>query len=81
MKFLDPSEQILLPVCLSLRGHTFDLLTEMASEMNISVDELLSGIAEDSVIGLKRSKNFLEDVYIPDRCSMDDLIQSLNDSV
>ena len=81
MKFLDPSEQILLPVCLSLRGQTVGLLSEMASEMNVSVDELLSGIAEDSVIGLTKNKNFLEDVYIPDRCSMDDLIKSINKSV
>ena len=78
MKFLDPSEQVLFPVFLSVRADTADLLMEMAKEMDISLDEVLSAIAEESVTGLSRPQQFLEDVIIPDKCSMDDLFKSIN---
>ncbi len=78
MKFLDPAEQILLPVVLSIRADTASLLAEMATELDSSIDELLSSIAEDAVSGLSKEESFLEDVVIPDRCSTEDLIRSLD---
>ncbi len=78
MKFLDPAEQILFPAVLSLRADTAALLAEMATELDSSIDELLSSIAEDAVSGLSKEKFFLEDVVIPDSCSTEDLIRSLD---
>ena len=77
MKFLDPSERVLFPVIISVRAETAQLLNEMASEMEISLDEALSAMAEDAVAGLSSGKQFLDDVYIPDSCSMQDLLNSI----
>ena len=49
----------------------------MAEDMGISIDDILSSIAEDSVIDLKRFQNDLEMVFIPDKCSKQDLINSI----
>ena len=78
MKYLDPSERVLFPVIISVRAETAQLLDEMASEMEISLDEALSAMAEDAVAGLSYGKQFFDDVYIPDRCSMDDLLNSID---
>ncbi len=75
MKYLDPAEQILFPVIISVRADTAELLREMADEMDTSMDEVLSAIAEDSVSDLSRSRTFVDDVVIPDRCSTDDLLK------
>ena len=48
MKYLDPSEQVLFPVIISVRADTAELLSFMADDMGSSVDDLLSAIAEDS---------------------------------
>ncbi len=77
MKFLDPAEQVLFPAILSLRADTAELLAEMAEELETSLDEVLSSIAEDAVSGLSKPTIFFNDVVIPDRCSTDDLFRSM----
>ena len=77
MKFLDPSSQVLLPVVISVRADTAQILSEMALEMESSLDEVLSDMAEDAAACLGCSSIFLEDVVIPDRCSTEDLLKSL----
>ncbi len=77
MKYLDPAERFLFPVILSVRADTAQLLKEMAMEMDSSIDELLSAIAEDSVCDLAGKYSFLEDVFIPDSCSTKDLLKML----
>ena len=73
MKFLDPREEVSFAVTVSVRAESALMLSEMANDMNIPLDELISGIVEDSVTGFGASKIFTEDVLIPDRCSTDDL--------
>ena len=77
MKFLDPAEQVLFPAILSLRADTAQLLSEMAEELETSLDEVLSSIAEDAVSELPTSAIFFSDVVIPDRCSTEDLFHSI----
>ncbi len=67
----------MLPVLVSLGTQSADLLFEMASEMNVSLDELFSSILEDSVIGLTESSQFSHDVVIPDSCSTEHLLKYL----
>ncbi len=74
MKSLDPGERIFLPLILSIRADTAECLSEMAIDMEITLDDLLSTIAEDSANCLKKKENFLEDVHIPDKCSTQDLL-------
>ena len=78
MKYLDPSEQVLIPVTISIRPDTAGLLIEMANDMNISLDELISALAEDSVVGLSTYQSLIDDVLIPDRCSKNDLKEAMN---
>ena len=75
MKYLDPSESILLPVVISVRADTANLLALMANEMNASLDEGLSAIAEDSVTELAEPERFSRDIVIPDACSKEDLMR------
>jgi len=79
MKNLDPAEQVLIPAILSIRADTAQLLAEMASEMSVSIDELFSVLAEDSVIGLAKSESFFDDVVIPDRTSRSQLMSFLTE--
>ena len=78
MKYLDPAELVLFPAIISVRADTAELLREMASDMGVSLDEVLSALAEDSASQLGSDKVFLDDVYIPDRCSNQDLLDSIN---
>ena len=71
------SQNISISVNLSLKDETLRLLIEMADDMGISVDDILSSIAEDSVIDLKRFQQDLGMVLIPDKCSKQDLINAL----
>ena len=77
MKFIDPAELVLLPAIISVRADTAIVLREMANDMEVSMDEVLSALAEDSVSQLGTNNVFLDDVFIPDRCSTQDLIDSL----
>ena len=73
MKSLNPkNEYIPLNVKISVRRDTLRLLEEMAEDMGISINEVLSFLAEDSVIDLQLDEE-LEKVYIPDKCSIEDL--------
>ena len=68
---------ISLSVNLSLKDETLRMLMEMADDMGASLEEVLSSIAEDSVIDLKRLQDDLGIVIIPEKCSTEDLINSL----
>tara|TARA_B100000700_G_scaffold277243_1_gene324461 strand:+ start:424 stop:663 length:240 start_codon:yes stop_codon:yes gene_type:complete len=68
------SQNISLNVNLSLKDETLRLLMEMADDMGASLEEVLSSIAEDSVIDLKRLQSDLGIVIIPEKCSKNDLI-------
>ena len=77
MKYLDPAEQVLFPVMISLRADDAELLREMADEMGTTMDELISALAEDSACDLASPKDPIENVVIPDRCSTEDLLKKL----
>tara|TARA_Y100001968_G_scaffold205453_1_gene188670 strand:+ start:349 stop:588 length:240 start_codon:yes stop_codon:yes gene_type:complete len=70
-------QNISVSVNLSLKGETLRLLMEMSEDMGASLDEVLSSIAEDSVIDLKRLQDDLGIIIIPEKCSTEDLINSL----
>tara|TARA_B100000965_G_scaffold34759_1_gene25694 strand:- start:2202 stop:2366 length:165 start_codon:yes stop_codon:yes gene_type:complete len=53
------------------------MLIEMADDMGASLEDVISSIAEDSVIDLKRLQDDLGIVIIPEKCSTEDLINSL----
>ena len=77
MKSLNPkNEYIPLNIKISVRRDTLRLLSEMAEDMGISSDEVLSFLAEESVIDLELIEN-IEKVEIPNKCSLDDLKNAL----
>mgnify|MGYP001496791528 CR=1 FL=1 len=72
------SEQnVSISVNLSLKNETLRMLIEMSDDMGTSLEDVLSSIAEDSVIDLKRLQNDLGIVIIPEKCSTEDLINSI----
>ena len=79
--FMNPDsrsdQNISISVNLSLKVETLRLLIEMADDMGASLEDVLSSIAEDSVIDLKRLQDDLGIVIIPEKCSKQDLINSL----
>ena len=73
MKSANPNnEYIPLNLKISVRRDTLRLISEMAQDMGISINEVFSFLAEDSVIDLELLEN-LDDVEIPNKCSLDDL--------
>tara|TARA_B100000700_G_scaffold141009_1_gene156988 strand:+ start:237 stop:476 length:240 start_codon:yes stop_codon:yes gene_type:complete len=70
-------QNISISVNLSLKNETLRMLIEMADDMGASLEDVLSSIAEDSVIDLKRLQDDLGIVIIPEKCSTEDLINSL----
>ena len=50
----------------------------MAREMDVSMDDMLSAIAEESVSELGGVSEFLDDVFIPERCSTTDLLKLID---
>ena len=70
-------QNISFNVNLSLKNETLRLLIEMADDMGASLEDVLSSIAEDSVIDLKRLQDDLGIVIIPEKCSKQDLMNSL----
>ena len=66
------NEYVPLRINLSLRRDTFRLISEMANDMGLSIDEVLSFLAEDSVIDLEIDEDFKE-ISIPSSCSLKDL--------
>ena len=66
------NEYVPLRINISLRRDTLRLISEMANDMGISIDEVLSFLAEDSVIDLEIDED-LRGIRIPSRCSIEDL--------
>ena len=66
------NEYVPLRINLSLRRDTLRLISEMANDMGLSIDEVLSFLAEDSVIDLEIDEDFKE-IKIPSSCSLEDL--------
>jgi len=73
MKSASPeNEYIPLDLRISVRRDTLRLISEMAKDMGISINEVFSFLAEDSVIDLELLED-LNEIEIPNKCSLDDL--------
>ena len=73
MKSANPeNEYIPLDLRISVRRDTLRLISEMAQDMGISINEVFSFLAEDSVIDLELMED-LNNIDIPNKCSLDDL--------
>ena len=66
------NEYVPLRINISLRRDTLRLISEMANDMGISINEVLSVLTEDSVIDLEIDED-LKRVSIPSSCSLEDL--------
>ena len=78
MKSINPkNEYIPIRVNLSVRRDTLRLLSEMASDMGISINEVLSFLAEDSVIDLELDEE-LKEINIPNQCSLEELRREIS---
>ena len=77
MKSINPkNEYIPLSVNISVRRDTLRLLLEMADDMGVSINEVLSFLAEDSVLDFELDEKLLL-TNIPNKCSFDDLKEAL----
>jgi len=77
MKSANPeNEYIPLDLRISVRKDTLRLISEMAQDMGISINEVFSFLAEDSVIDLEFMED-LNNIDIPSKCSLDDLKNAL----
>ena len=77
MKSAHPeNEYIPLDLRISVRRDTLRLISEMAQDMGISINEVFSFLAEDSVIDLELMED-LNNIDIPNKCSLDDLKNAL----
>ena len=73
MKSINPkNEYVPLNVDISLRRDTLRLLLEIADDMGVSINEVLSFLAEDSVIDFEIDEELLL-TKIPNKCSLKDL--------
>ena len=73
MKSVNPeNEYIPLDLRISVRRDTLRLISEMAQDMGISINEVFSFLAEDSVIDLELLED-LNEIEIPNKCSLNDL--------
>ncbi len=70
------NEYIPLDLRISVRRDTLRLISEMAQDMGISINEVFSFLAEDSVIDLALMED-LNNIDIPSKCSLDDLKNAL----
>ena len=77
MKSVNPeNEYIPLDLRISVRRDTLRLITEMAQDMGISINDVFSFLAEDSVIDLELLED-LNEIEIPSKCSLNDLKNAL----
>ena len=77
MKSAKPeNEYIPLDLRISVRRDTLRLISEMAEDMGISINEVFSFLAEDSVVDLELLED-LNEIEIPCKCSLDDLKNAL----
>ena len=70
------NEYVPLDLRISVRRDTRRLISEMAQDMGISINEVFSFLAEDSVIDLEMIED-LNEIEIPNKCSLDDLKNAL----
>ena len=70
-------QNVSINVNLSLKDETLRMLIEMSNDMGVSLEEVISSITEDSVIDLERLQDDLGIVIIPEKCSKQDLINSI----
>ncbi len=66
------NEYIPLDLRISVRRDTLRLISEMAQDMGITINEVFSFLAEDSVIDLELLED-LKEIEIPNKCSLNDL--------
>jgi len=77
MKSANPeNEYVPLDLTISVRRDTLRLISEMAQDMGISINEVFSFLAEDSVIDLELIED-LNEIEIPSKCSLDDLKKAI----
>jgi len=77
MKQANPgNEYIPLDIRISVRRDTLKLIAEMAQDMGISINEVFSFLAEDSVIDLELLED-MNGIEIPNKCSLEDLKNEL----
>ena len=77
MKSANPeNEYIPIDLRISVRRDTLRLISEMAQDMGISINEVFSFLAEDSVIDLELLED-LNEIEIPSQCSLEDLKNAL----
>ena len=77
MKSANPeNEYIPIDLRISVRKDTLRLISEMAQDMGISINEVFSFLAEDSVIDLELLED-LNEIEIPNKCSINDLKNAL----
>ena len=77
MKSANPeNDYIPLDLRISVRRDTLRLISEMAQDMGISISEVFSFLAEDSVIDLELLED-LNEIEIPSKFSLDDLKNAL----
>ena len=73
MKSANPeNEYIPIDLRISVRRDTLRLISEMAQDMGITINEVFSFLAEDSVIDLELLED-LNEIEIPNKCSLNDL--------
>ena len=70
-------KDVSINVNLSLKNETLRMLVEMANDMGASLEDVISSLTEDSVIDLERLQDDLGIVIIPEKCSKQDLINSI----
>ena len=70
-------KDVSINVNLILKDETLRMLVEMANDMGASLEDVISSITEDSVIDLERLQDDLGIVIIPEKCSKEDLINSI----
>ena len=70
-------KDVSINVNLSLKNETLRMLVEMANDMGASLEDVISSLTEDSVIDLERLQDDLGIVIIPEKCSKEDLINSI----
>ena len=70
-------QNVSINVNLSLKDETLRMLIEMSNDMGASLEDVISSITEDSVIDLERLQDELGIVIIPEKCSKQDLINSI----
>ena len=70
-------QNVSINVNLSLKDETLRILIEMSNDMGASLEDVISSITEDSVIDLERLQDDLGIIIIPEKCSKQDLINSI----